>query len=91
MKIHFGLIYNAGNYESPLNICDETLCGLTGEEPTVNATNNWNEVDCKKCLKLRGRYELGLKADEEAIVHQMGEMADFWEKEQSHKGEKRGI
>ena len=35
----------------------------------------------KKCLALKDRIIEGQKADEEAIVHQMGEMADFFEQE----------
>lgn len=79
MKIHFGIMEDCGDYEHPLMICDETLCGCTGEIPTENSTNDWREVDCKKCLRLKNRYEDGIKEDEKYIVKQMGDMAEFFE------------
>jgi hypothetical protein len=83
MKVHFGIIIDEGDYEHPLSTCEETLCGCTGEEPCMNAVEEWQMVTCKKCLKLKQKYELGVKIDEEAIVNQMGEMADFYVKERA--------
>ena len=81
MKTHFGILIDYGNYETPLMCCEETLCGLTTEIPCENATDDWKLVTCKKCLRLKEQYIAGVKADEEAIVQQMGEMADFFKKE----------
>ena len=77
MKIHFGMIENCGDYETPLNICEETLCGCSGEKVTENATNNWKFVTCKNCLKQKKKYKEACKAENEFIVKQMGEFVDF--------------
>ena len=82
MKIHFGFFENYGNYESPCYGCETTVCGCTGENAIENTVNNWGKVTCKNCLKLKDAIIAGIKSDEEAIVHQMGEMADFIQKEE---------
>ena len=56
MKIHFGIISNEGNYESPLYYCEKTLCGYDSEIPCGNAVDNWKYVTCKKCLKLKDKF-----------------------------------
>jgi len=53
MKTHFGIFKDCGDYEHPLVCCEETLCGLITEIPCENSSDDWKEVDCKKCLKLR--------------------------------------
>lgn len=80
MKIHFGIILDYGDYESPLFGCEETLCGYIGEIPCENAVDNWSLVICKKCLKLKDSYESGKILDEKAILEEMGNMADFFKK-----------
>lgn len=82
MKIHFGFFYNDGDYESPIGGCDETICGYDGEEVLEKYTTEiWEDVSCKKCLRLQDAIISGHKAEEEAIINQMGDMADFFEKE----------
>ena len=81
MKIHFGFMENYGDYESPCWGCETTVCGCTGENAIENTVDDWEEVTCKKCLRLKAAVIEGIKSDEEAIVHQMGEMADFFKKE----------
>jgi len=81
VKKHFGIMEDWGDYEHPITGCDETLCGYIGEEVCENATDDWDFVTCKKCLRLKERYIEGCKIDEENIIKQMGEMADFFEKE----------
>lgn len=81
MKTHFGIIYNGGDYESPLLICDNTLCGYDGEIPCENAVDNWKLVTCKKCLRLRESYEYNEKENEKHIIKQMGDMTDFFKKD----------
>jgi hypothetical protein len=77
MKTHFGFIYDAGDYESPLICCDETACGETGEIPCENAVSECELITCKKCLRLKDAIIEGEKEDEKAIIAQMGDMADF--------------
>lgn len=78
MKIHFGLFEDYGDYEYPLRGCERTLCGYEGEIPCENASDDWEEITCKKCLKLKESYIQGCKIDEEVIIHQMGEMVEFF-------------
>lgn len=80
MKTHFGIMENCGSYEQPFNCCEETLCGYTGEIPCENATDDWDCVNCKKCLRLKDAYLKGVEQDEKMIVAQMGDMADWMEK-----------
>lgn len=80
MKIHFGFIVDHGDYESPCIGCERTLCGYDTELPCENSTADWEQVTCKKCLRLKDRYILGAKEEEKAIVEQMGDMADFFSK-----------
>jgi len=70
-----------GNYESSLICCERTLCGYTGEIPCENSTDRWKLVTCKKCLKLQGSFGRAIESEEKAIVQQMGDMTDFFEKE----------
>jgi len=79
-KIHYGFIYDCGDYESPSLCCDKTACGCIGEIPCVDATSDWNMVNCKKCLKQKDAIIAGDKADEEVIVNQMGDFVDFQNK-----------
>ena len=81
MKTHFGIMEDSGDCESPLIGCEKTLCGCTGEIPCETATDDWNKVDCKKCLKLKIEYELAEKENEKNIIDQMGDMVEFFEKE----------
>jgi hypothetical protein len=80
MKIHYGFFENCGDYESPLYICENTICGCSGEKVVEEYTiDYWEDVTCKKCLKLKDAVIKGEKLNEEAIVNQMGDMADFFE------------
>lgn len=81
MKTHYGFMYNDGDYESPIIGCDETACGCKGDNAIENATDDWGAVTCKNCLRLKENIVASEKADEEAICQQMGEMAEFIEKE----------
>jgi len=81
VKIHFGFMENYGDYESHCYGCETTICGCTGENAIENATDNWEKVTCKNCLRLKDAVIAGIKSDEEAIIKQMGDMADFFEKQ----------
>jgi hypothetical protein len=78
--MHFGFIINEGSWDCPC-ICvagDTTVCGCESEEVLEEyTTDNWKDVTCKKCLKLKDKVIANEKRDEEIIVKQMGEMADF--------------
>ena len=82
MKIHFGFLENYGSYESPAYGCYEVVCGCQGEIATETATNNWNEVTCKKCLHLKEKVVDGERHDNEEAAKQLGDMADFMKTEE---------
>jgi hypothetical protein len=85
VKTHFGFFEDYGDYESPCYGCEITVCGCTGENAIENTVDDWKEVTCKKCLKLKDAVIAGIKSDEEAIMHQMGEMANFFKEEELNK------
>ena len=55
MVVHYGIMHDYGNYEEVFQGCSKTLCGCQGEYPCGSATEVWNLVTCKKCLKLKGK------------------------------------
>lgn len=62
MKEHFGI-----------NEDGETLCGIFSE----NIHENWDWVNCKKCLKRKEKCLEAEKRDEKEAIKQMGDMAKF--------------
>lgn len=42
---------------------------------TSELSGDWNQVDCKRCLKDRPAITASCEAEERAIVEQMGDMA----------------
>lgn len=75
MKTHFD------PYTAPDECPDEKAwCGtILGDECDV--TGNWKEVTCKRCLKSKDKMQKAFEHNESMIVKQMGDMADFFEKE----------
>ena len=53
MKIHFAEV-EKGNESNPYDEWEEPLCKTYSEK----VDNDWNIVDCKRCLKHRSQYEL---------------------------------
>lgn len=67
--------------------CESTICGNQGENVTENYTvEDWGCVTCKNCLKLKDKVIAAHKADEEEIIKQMGEMADYFKSIPTPKG-----
>jgi len=82
MKMHFGFFEDCGSYETPLDCCEETLCGYpVGDSLEEYVTDCWNDISCKRCLRLKDAVVKGQEADEQAIIAQMGDMADFFKEE----------
>lgn len=44
---------------------------------TSELSGDWNQVDCKRCLKDRPAITASCEAEERAIVEQMGDMAAY--------------
>jgi hypothetical protein len=80
MKIHFGFFEVYGDYEHPCYGASETACGLSSETVLENFTvDNWEDVSCKLCLRLKEKITQAEKEDENVIAQQMGDMAKFWQ------------
>lgn len=59
---------------------DITACGtVVGDKYSASA--NWNHVDCRRCQKQKDRIVKTVEREEEAIIKQMGEFADFVSKQ----------
>ena len=54
-RIHFGVIYNDGNYEYSEYYCDHIICGESSESALEIATDEPRAVTCKKCIKILNR------------------------------------
>jgi len=50
MNTHFGILEDCGDYEIPALFCEKTLCGYTSDAVTESTSDDWADVDCKKCL-----------------------------------------
>ena len=77
MKTHYASV-ERGNESDPMDYWSDPICNTSAEEPNIE--DDWNLVDCKKCLKLRSEYEKQSKIDMEIQCQQMGEMADYFKK-----------
>jgi hypothetical protein len=73
LKTHYDGFYDA---EEP----PQAYCGSIADE--LLASDRWNEVTCKKCLRLKDKAVKERKLIEEDIVKQMGEMCDFYKEQQ---------
>lgn len=73
MKIHFDPYYD-DCYDGP------TPCGVQPKEG-YESSSNWKNVTCKRCLNQKERLQTSFKNTEKETVRQMGEMADFFNKE----------
>lgn len=75
MKTHF----------SDDEYAEEGICNTYSEK----ISSCWHEVTCKKCLKLRGKYEALVAISEKDAVNQMGDYVDFYQKNKL-TGERNG-
>ena len=59
---------------------DQALCGtIFGELVRISA--NWDRVTCGHCLRNKAKIMSGIESDEKAIVEQMGQFAEFMQRE----------
>ena len=68
MKTHFG----------DVEYGEWSVCNTLPED--VELTDDWSEVTCKRCLKKKQRYLELERVNEEHIIREMGDMADFFNK-----------
>jgi len=77
MKTHINFYYNPDDPEDYIDIAE---CGTPlGENFSVS--HDWADVDCKRCLANRELIDKRHAETEKIIVQQMGDMADFFAKE----------
>jgi len=70
-KIHFTTI-ELGNESNPEDEYGKLICGTQSDEPETS--NKWGYVSCKKCLKIRERFELEML---QAFKHNCSDMEKF--------------
>lgn len=82
MKTHYAILESAANESDNNDYWSDAICGIETEE----VTNDWNLVDCKKCLKRREAHELEMKEAMEHNIRDMAGFVEFMEKENAqHK------
>ncbi len=63
---------------------EQAPCGSwLGEGSSL--TGFWGNVTCRRCFKSKGKITSAAEADEDFIVKQMGEMADFISAQESKR------
>ena len=78
-KIHYGEHYSS----SPEDIIERTPCGHKEISEYVEYTNDWGEVTCKKCLRMKKRIQEDEAAMGEAFEEFAASHVEFMEKEMS--------
>jgi len=76
MKTHHAEV-EKGNESNPHDEWSEPLCGTNSEK----VDNDWNVVDCKKCIKLKEQYELEMFIAMEHSCNDMAGFVEFMEKQ----------
>lgn len=77
MKTHFEP-YATTEPDEPI---EKYPCGTIAPSDYATTTHVWASVDCLRCLKNKERLQKSFEETEKAIVCQMGDMANFFEKE----------
>lgn len=55
---------------------EQAACGTWLGEGS-NLTGDWSRVDCRHCLRSKGKITSSVAAEDDAIVQLMGDMANF--------------
>ncbi|WAH56567.1 hypothetical protein LZ023_26675 [Pseudomonas silvicola] len=55
---------------------EQAVCGTWLGE-TSNLSGEWSLVDCQRCVRGKKKISASVAAEEDAIVQQMGDMANF--------------
>jgi hypothetical protein len=72
MKTHYATVERANESDNN-DYWSETVCGTESE----HLENDWNVVDCKKCLKCKVKFEIEMKQSMEDSVNYMIEFMEF--------------
>lgn len=74
-SIHFDPYFNDEYHECP----EKAPCGIRVGE-NYQAANEFKNVTCKRCLNQQNRLTQNFQNNEQEIIKQMGEFADFLDK-----------
>jgi len=74
--IHFDPYFNTDD----LDYDSKAMCGTVYSEYYACGVSNWDDVTCKKCLKMKIKLQNEHEQIEKHIVKQMGDMSDFMKK-----------
>lgn len=74
-KVH----YNASHDGIEESYSERAMCGVKVGE-NYDFHYDWRYVTCKLCLRNRDKIESAVRVEEESIVDQLGDMADFFKK-----------
>ena len=75
-KIHYDPYHMEYPPDSGRHLCST----YASEDRDWETTVDKNKVTCKKCIKMFEVIDAGWEDTEKAIVEEMGDMADFWNK-----------
>jgi hypothetical protein len=59
---------------------EQAACGTWLGEAS-NLSGDWFRVDCRHCIRSKGKIASSIAAEEDAIVQQLGDMANFMREE----------
>lgn len=66
---------------------EQAVCGAWLGE-TSNLSGDWSVVDCQRCLRGKKKITASVAAEEDAIVQQMGDMANFMREQRCELSQK---
>jgi hypothetical protein len=61
---------------------EQAVCGTWLGEAS-NLSGDWSRVDCRHCISRKRKIASSIAAEEQAIVQQMGDMANFMREQRS--------
>lgn len=80
MKTHYDPFYNPHDYHGE-DSSEHGYCGTLLNEDYYNATNNKDDVDCKKCITLFEKADREMKMHNNNFANDCKAFVDFIEEE----------
>lgn len=75
MKTHYAEIESQSNESDNTTYWTDHICNSKGDE--LHVDNDWSVITCKKCLKLKDKYQMYQKQAMADSVEEMGEFINF--------------
>lgn len=85
MKTHYAYIEHQANESYNETEWSGVICGMEVHTNDLQYTDNWECVDCKKCLKRMDIHRHELKEAMEHNIRDMAGFVEFMEKENAHE------